>query len=136
MQLPLIPLQKVHAACDIFATLSVLWFIFLPSFVFFFCFLLFHKGTAPQGQDFLLSSVYNLSEFTPFSSSLKSSSSDLSRKNKLSDCIVIRKIPHVKHSPCEHECNKSSFKKLEHFAVAGRYRLPPAKAALLFLCWI
>lgn len=107
----------------------VFWFIFLPSFV-------PHKGTAPQGQDFLLLSVYNLSEFTPFSSSLKSSGSDLSRKNKLADCVAIRKIIHIKHSPCEHECNKSSFKKLERSAVAGRYRLPPAKVALLFLCWI
>lgn len=61
---------------------------------------------------------------------------DLSRKNKLSDCVAIRKIIHIKHSPCEHECNKSSFKKLERSAVAGRYRLPPAKVALLFLCWI
>lgn len=129
-QLPPIPLQKVHAACDISATLSSCFLVHLPSF---FC---SPQGNSPTRTDFLLLSVYNLSEFTPFSSSLKSSGSDLSRKNKLSDCVAIRKIIHIKHSPCEHECNKSSFKKLERSAVAGRYRLPPAKVALLFLCWI
>jgi len=83
-------------------------------------FLLLLLSMALPGQDFSSLSVYSFSEFTPFSSSLKSSLSDPSRKNKLSDCTVIREIIHINHSPSEHEHNKSSFKKLQHSAVAGR----------------
>lgn len=112
-QLPLIPLQETfHGSSDIFAVFpSVVWFIFL----------LLLLSTALQGQDFSSLSGYNFSEFTPFSSPLsKSSPGDLSRKNKLPDCIVIREIIHIKHSPCEHEHYNSSFKQSRHSAVTGR----------------
>lgn len=114
MQLPPIPLQKTfHARCDIFAVFpSVLWFIFLPPFV------PFHGLT--RSGFFSPLSLQLLRVHTLFILSLKSSGSDLSRKNKLSYCIVIREIIHIKHSPCEHEHNKSSFKKLKHSAVTGR----------------
>lgn len=84
-------------------------------------FLLLYLSTALQGQDFSPLSGYNFSEFTLFSSPLsKSSPNDLSRKNKLPDCTVIREIIHIKHSPCEHERYKSPFKQSRHSAVTGR----------------
>lgn len=114
IQLPLIPLQKTfHASCNIFAVFpTVLGFIFLPSFV------PFHSPT--RTGFFSPLSLRLLRVHTLFILSLKSSHSDLSRKNKLSDCTVIREIIHIKHSPCEHGHNKSSFKILKHSAVTGR----------------
>lgn len=101
--------------------LIVTFLLYSPLFSGSSSFLLLFLSTALQGQDSSPPSVYNFSRVhTLFILSLKSSGSDLSRKNKLSYCIVIREIIHIKHSPCEHEHNKSSFKKLKHSAVTGR----------------
>lgn len=96
-----------------FAVLPIfLRLIFLPSSVPFHC---------PTRTGFFYPlSLQLLRVHTLFILSLKSFCSALSRKNKLSDCTVIREIIHIKHSPCEHEHNKSSFQKLKHCAVTGR----------------
>lgn len=86
--------------------------IYLPSFLPFLC---------PKRTGFFFPlSLQPLRVHTLFILSPKGSSSDLSRENKLWDCIVIREIIHIKHYPCEYEYNKSSFKKLKHSAVTGR----------------